>query len=220
MTKALNAKDGAASDKQKKQLAAVLGKNDKGKEVKAFAGVGSDDEEEGMLEKIKGLNMNITFQAHMHNMHSMHLHAVHMPACTHAHNTCTCACTHAGPCTACAACLQRSMHARCVLRACSAHTHHLCAQVAGEIPMPILAVDAVSFAYKGKPLEDGTPGKMGPELFSDVDFGLNMDSRVALGTYTYTYMRVCLCVHMHMHVHVHVHVHVHAYATQASSPRG
>jgi len=109
-----------------------------------------------------------------------------------------------GPCTACAACLQRSMHARCVLRACSAPTHHLCAQVAGEIPMPILAVDAVSFAYKGKPLEDGTPGKMGPELFSDVDFGLNMDSRVALGTYAYAYMRVCLCVHMHMHVHVHV----------------
>ena len=110
MTKALNAKDGAASDKQKKQLAAVLGKNDKGKEVKAFAGVGSDDEEEGMLEKIKGLNMNITFQAHMHNMHSMHLHAVHMPACTHAHNTCTCACTHA----------VRMARARPVQRACSA----------------------------------------------------------------------------------------------------
>jgi len=62
VTKALNAKDGAASDKQKKQLAAVLGKNDKGKEVKAFAGVGSDDDEEGMLEKIKGHNMNINFQ--------------------------------------------------------------------------------------------------------------------------------------------------------------
>ena len=65
--------------------------------------------------------------------------------------------------------------------------------------MPILAVDAVSFAYKGKPLEDGTPGKMGPELFSDVDFGLNMDSRVALGTYahtTYTYAYA----HMHMHI--------------------
>ena len=37
MTKALNKSDGAASDKQKKQLAAVLGKNDKGKEVRAFA---------------------------------------------------------------------------------------------------------------------------------------------------------------------------------------
>ena len=97
MTKALNAKDGAASDKQKKQLAAVLGKNDKGKEVKAFAGVGSDDEEEGMLEKIKGLNMNITFQAHMQHahahahahayMHSMHNSSAHanMHTCTHAH---------------------------------------------------------------------------------------------------------------------------------------
>ena len=47
-------------------------------------------------------------------------------------------------------------------------------QVAGEIPMPILAVDNVSFGYRGKPLEDGTPGPMGPELFSGVDFGLNM----------------------------------------------
>jgi hypothetical protein len=70
--------------------------------------VGSDDDEEGMLEKIKGVNMNINFQ------------------------------------------------------------------VAGEIPMPILAVDNVSFGYRAKPLEDGTPGPMGPELFSGVDFGLNM----------------------------------------------
>ena len=46
--------------------------------------------------------------------------------------------------------------------------------MAGEIPMPILAVDNVSFGYRGKPLEDGTPGPMGPELFSGVDFGLNM----------------------------------------------
>ena len=51
---------------------------------------------------------------------------------------------------------------------------HLPDQVAGEIPMPILAVDNVSFGYRGKPLEDGTPGPMGPELFSGVDFGLNM----------------------------------------------
>ena len=54
------------------------------------------------------------------------------------------------------------------------HTLHLAKQVAGEIPMPILAVDNVSFGYRGKPLEDGTPGPMGPELFSGVDFGLNM----------------------------------------------
>ena len=56
---------------------------------------------------------------------------------------------------------------------CSFYLPH---QVAGEIPMPILAVDNVSFGYRGKPLEDGTPGPMGPELFSGVDFGLNMVS--------------------------------------------
>jgi len=42
-------------------------------------------------------------------------------------------------------------------------------QVGGEIPMPILAVDNVSFGYKG-----------GKTLFEDVDFGINMDSRIAL----------------------------------------
>ena len=36
-------------------------------------------------------------------------------------------------------------------------------KVAGEIPMPILAVDKVSFGYKGQ-----------RTLFSNVDFGLNM----------------------------------------------
>ena len=100
---------GAASDRQKKELQAVLGKNDKGKDVRGFGGAGSDDEDEGgMLEQIKHLNMYITFA------------------------------------------------------------------VAGEIPMPILAVDNVSFNYKdadGKPLRT---------LFTDVDFGLNMQSRVAL----------------------------------------
>eukprot|EP00965_Chrysotila_dentata_P183904 6072201-Pleurochrysis_carterae.AAC.1 len=42
-------------------------------------------------------------------------------------------------------------------------------QVAGEIAMPILAVDNVSFHYENQ-----------EDLFTDVDFGLNMDSRVAL----------------------------------------
>ena len=83
------------------------------------------------------------------------------------------------------------VHAAYMRRTCRAHSEHLSDQylsdqVAGEIPMPILAVDAVSFAYKGKPLEDGTPGKMGPTLFTDVDFGLNMDSRVALGMCIYS----------------------------------
>ena len=42
-------------------------------------------------------------------------------------------------------------------------------QVGGEIAMPMMAVDRVSFWYpKGK------------TLFTDVDFGLNMDSRIAL----------------------------------------
>ena len=139
VTKALNAKDGAASDKQKKQLAAVLGKNDKGKEVKAFAGVGSDDDEEGMLEKIKGHNMNINFQvAGAIPMRRAPVSPLYLP--------------------------------------CASPTSplYLPHQVAGEIPMPILAVDNVSFGYRGKPLEDGTPGPMGPELFSGVDFGLNM----------------------------------------------
>lgn len=36
-------------------------------------------------------------------------------------------------------------------------------KVGGEIPMPILAVDKVSFAYEGQKL-----------LFKNVDFGLNM----------------------------------------------
>ena len=58
---------------------------------------------------------------------------------------------------------------------------HLPDQVAGEIPMPILAVDNVSFGYRGKPLEDGSPGPMGPELFSGVDFGLNMVRRRVRG---------------------------------------
>ena len=48
--------------------------------------------------------------------------------------------------------------------------------------MPILAVDNVSFGYRGKPLEDGSPGPMGPELFSGVDFGLNMVRRRVRGT--------------------------------------
>lgn len=39
----------------------------------------------------------------------------------------------------------------------------------GEIAMPMLAVDKVSFGYPSRPL-----------LFKNVDFGLNMDSRVAL----------------------------------------
>ena len=42
-------------------------------------------------------------------------------------------------------------------------------QVGLEIAMPMLAVDMVSFGYKG-----------GKTLFEDVDFGLNMDSRIAL----------------------------------------
>ena len=41
--------------------------------------------------------------------------------------------------------------------------------VGGEIAMPILAVDNVSFNYPG-----------GKTLFTGVDFGLNMDSRIAL----------------------------------------
>ena len=50
------------------------------------------------------------------------------------------------------------------------HTNmHIAFQVGGEIPMPILAVDHVSFNYKGA-----------KTLFTDVDFGLNMDSRIAL----------------------------------------
>jgi len=46
---------------------------------------------------------------------------------------------------------------------------HIHFTVAGEIPMPILAVDNVSFNYEKQ-----------QTLFTDVDFGLNMDSRVAL----------------------------------------
>ena len=42
-------------------------------------------------------------------------------------------------------------------------------QVGGEIPMPILAIDNVSFNYKG-----------GKNLFTNVDFGINMQSRIAL----------------------------------------
>jgi len=41
--------------------------------------------------------------------------------------------------------------------------------VGGEIAMPMLAVDKVSFGYPNQPI-----------LFKNVDFGLNMDSRVAL----------------------------------------
>jgi len=51
----------------------------------------------------------------------------------------------------------------------SDHNMYINFQVGGEIPMPILAVDHVSFNYpKAK------------TLFTDVDFGLNMDSRIAL----------------------------------------
>ena len=46
---------------------------------------------------------------------------------------------------------------------------HISFQVGGEIAMPILAVDRVSFNYPG-----------GKTLFNDVDFGINMDSRIAL----------------------------------------
>ena len=42
-------------------------------------------------------------------------------------------------------------------------------EVGGEIAMPMLAVDNVSFGYDAKKL-----------LFEDVDFGLNMESRIAL----------------------------------------
>mmetsp|Transcript_20628 Transcript_20628/g.62966 ORF Transcript_20628/g.62966 Transcript_20628/m.62966 type:complete len:912 (-) Transcript_20628:585-3320(-) len=57
--------------------------------------------------------------------------------------------------------------------------------VAGEIPMPILAVDDVSFHYVTEVEDPANPDgppikKAGRTLFSGVDFGLNMDSRVAL----------------------------------------
>lgn len=59
---------------------------------------------------------------------------------------------------------------------------HITFPVAGEIPMPILAVDMVDFNYvKEEEEEDGTKvKKVMPTLFRAVDFGLNMDSRVAL----------------------------------------
>ena len=44
--------------------------------------------------------------------------------------------------------------------------------------MPMLAVEKVTFAYP-KDKEDPSKG-LGKTLFQDVDFGLNMDSRVAL----------------------------------------
>jgi ATP-binding cassette subfamily F protein 1 len=46
---------------------------------------------------------------------------------------------------------------------------HIDFKVGGEIAMPILAVDRVSFNYPG-----------GKTLFTNVDFGINMDSRIAL----------------------------------------
>mmetsp|Transcript_71037 Transcript_71037/g.118054 ORF Transcript_71037/g.118054 Transcript_71037/m.118054 type:complete len:942 (+) Transcript_71037:67-2892(+) len=116
-SKDLGKKDGGAdSASYKKQMAAVLGKNSKGKELAGFSGAadGSDAEDE-MLEQITDKNMYISFN------------------------------------------------------------------VAGEIPMPILAVDQVSFGYKK--LIDGTEPpqyKQMDFLFEQVDFGLNMDSRVAL----------------------------------------
>ena len=105
VSKDLGKRDGGAESlAEKKQMAMVLGKGSKGKDLGSFAGAGAgSDDEEGLLEQIKHLNMRITFT------------------------------------------------------------------VAGEIPMPILAVDMVSFNYPGQ-----------RTLFRDVDFGLNMDSRVAL----------------------------------------
>ena len=47
--------------------------------------------------------------------------------------------------------------------------------VGGEIALPMMAVDRVTFGYP----PDET-GREQPILFRDVDFGLNMDSRVAL----------------------------------------
>ena len=57
--------------------------------------------------------------------------------------------------------------------------------VAGEIAMPILAVDDVSFRYVTEEDDPGDPDgpslkKKGPLLFEHVDLGLNMDSRIAL----------------------------------------
>ena len=50
---------------------------------------------------------------------------------------------------------------------------HISFQVGGEIAMPILAVDRVGFHYEKE-------GQRGKTLFTDVDFGINMDSRIAL----------------------------------------
>jgi ATP-binding cassette subfamily F protein 2 len=40
---------------------------------------------------------------------------------------------------------------------------------AGELPVPVLSIERVSFGYPG-----------GPELYSDVDFGIALQTRVAL----------------------------------------
>lgn len=40
---------------------------------------------------------------------------------------------------------------------------------AGQLPVPVLAVETLSFAYPG-----------GPELYSNVDFGVDLQTRVAL----------------------------------------
>jgi len=62
---------------------------------------------------------------------------------------------------------------------------HITFPVAGEIPMPILAVDEVDFRYSIESEDPANPDgpplvKPGPLLFTGVDFGLNMDSRIAL----------------------------------------
>jgi len=40
---------------------------------------------------------------------------------------------------------------------------------AGELPMPLLKVENVTFGYEGQEI-----------LFKDVDYGINMDSRIAI----------------------------------------
>lgn len=43
---------------------------------------------------------------------------------------------------------------------------------AGELPVPVLSIENVSFNYP-----------KGPELYSKVDFGVDLQTRVALGKY-------------------------------------
>jgi len=168
VSKELGKKDGGAdTTAYKKQMQLVLGKaSQKQRELAGFGGAGGgdgSDDEQGMLDEIKGCGSCCGSPLARSRAHPLSHSRPHSLARSRPHSL-----AHSRP---------HSLAGRLNM--------HITFPVAGEIPMPILAVDEVDFRYSIESEDPANPDgpplvKPGPLLFTGVDFGLNMDSRIAL----------------------------------------